>query len=401
MKKLLSLALVMIMICLAIAGCAANGGVTSAPPADNSKAPAPSTDASAPASEAPASEKPAELKTVRLVFPRTAEVLEDTPYWVAENLGYLAEEGLHMEVIEAFGTTDIKMVSTGNAEFACPGPSYILAALEEGLPIKVVSAYDAINIWGMCVLSNGPIQSWEDMKDAKTKYGKKLTVALGDASWELLVTPTLVAAGVDPKEDIEWVVAGENRYIQVKEGKCDMLFTWPGEAWQLMGQGFDFKYIDGNEVLQTSSNPVITSLDMIQNDPETVAGFVRALAKGIYFVHYNKEAAAAVSCNQWPDIDITWKAAVYVQEGRSYQMFGKPGNPDEQKLIDNIGTSWEDKWKLNIQAAHDSGVIKSTDIALDKIYTNEFVDTSWDKKAVEADADAYDVESCKARYKAE
>jgi ABC-type nitrate/sulfonate/bicarbonate transport system substrate-binding protein len=341
-----------------------------------------------------------ELRTITYVLPRTAEVLEDTPFWVAQNLGYLAEEGLDLKMEQAFGTTDLKMVATGNADFAAPGPSFTLAGIEQGLPIKVVSAYDAINIWGMCVLSNSKVQTWADMQDAAQKYGKKLTVALGDASWEMLVTPTLVAAGVDPVEDIEWVVAGENRYIQVSEGKLDMLFTWPGEAWQLIGQGYDFKYIDGDEVLKTNSNSIITNLDLIKNEPEVVQGFVTAMAKSIYFVKYNPEAAAAVSCNQWPNIDVTWKAAVYVQQGRAYQMFGAAGGADEQKLLDNIGFSWEDKWLLNVKVAKESGVI-SADIPADKIFTNEFFDNTWDKAAVEADADAYDVESAKARYKAE
>ena len=51
---------------------------------------------------------------------------------------------------------------------------------------------------------------------------------------------------MDVKNDLEFVVAGENRYVQVAEGKLDMLFTWPGECWQLIGQNYDFRYIDGN-----------------------------------------------------------------------------------------------------------------------------------------------------------
>lgn len=99
------------------------------------------------------------------------------------------------------------------------------------------------------------------------KYGRKLTVALGDASWESLVTPTLVAAGIDPAEDLEFVVAGDNRYVQVAQGALDILFTWPGEAYQLIGQNYDFNYIDGNEVLQTCSNAIITSTEMIEKLP--------------------------------------------------------------------------------------------------------------------------------------
>jgi len=341
-----------------------------------------------------------ELVKVKMVFPRTIEVLEDTPYWVAKNLGYWEEEGLDVTMEQSFGTTDIKMVATGKAEFAAPGNSFVLAGIEEGLPIKVVSSYDAINIWGMCVLKDSKIKSWEDMKDAKKKYGKKLTVALGDAAWEMLVTPTIVAAGVDPKEDLEFVVAGENRYIQVSEGKLDMLFSWPGEAWQLMGQNFNFDYIDGNDVLKTCSNPVITNTELMEKNPEIVKGFIKGLAKGMYFTKYNPEAAAAVSCNQFPAIDISWKAAVNVQKGRAYQMFGPEGGPEESKLVDNIGFSWDDKWDLVQKTTIEAGIIKSK-IPNDKVFTNEFIYKDLDKKAVEKDADSYDIESAKKRYKPE
>jgi len=384
MKKILSLVIVLLLVVGLLAGC---GGQQS-----NTEEPA--------GGEQQAEVDQKELRKVKMVMPRTIEVLEDTPYWVAIKMGYFEEEGLDVTMEQSFGTTDIKMVSTGNAEFCAPGPSFVLSGIAEALPIKVVSAYDAINIWGMCVLKDSPIQSWEDMRNAQEKYGRKLTVALGDASWELLVTPTIKAAGIDIENDLEFVVAGENRYIQVAEGKLDMLFTWPGEAWQLIGQGFDFIYIDGNDVLKTCSNPIITSLDLIENEPEVVRGFVRGLAKGVYFTKYNPEAAAAIVCDQFPAIDVTWKAAVYVQHGRVYQMFGPEGGEEEQKLVDNIGWNWEDKWNLVVETSIDSGVI-SEPIPLDRIYTNEFVDLTWDKSKVEQDADNYDIESVKSRYKPE
>ena len=386
MKKLLGLLLSATLV-LSLAACGQQGGSSS----DSSKAETSSSE----------SKGDKELRTVKMCLTRTAEVLEDTPFWVAQNLGYFEEEGLKIEMIETFGTTDCKMVATGQADFAVPGPSLILQSIEQGLPIKVVSGYDNINIWGLCVLNKSPYQSFEDMKGAVSKYGRKLTVALGDASWESLVTPTLVAAGVDPKEDLEFVVAGDNRYVQVAEGKLDILFTWPGEAYQLIGQNYDFKYIDGNDVLKTNSNSIITSNKLIESEPKVVEGFVRALAKGVYFTKYNSEAAAAVSCNQWPNIDISWKAAVYVQQGRSYQMFGPEGGDDEKKILENLGKSWDDKWQLNVDSMLESGVI-SKKIPLENIFTNDFIiGSDWDRSKVEADADAYDWETASKRYKAE
>lgn len=392
MKKLLASLLAGAMA-LSLVAC--GGGSSSAPGSASGAAPASSGGNTSQAD----SSGDGELRTVKMCLARSAEVLEDTPFWVAENLGYMAEEGLKLEMIETFGTTDCKMVATGQADFAVPGPSLALQSIEQGLPIKVVCAYDAINIWGLCVPTDSPYQTFEDMQDAVSKYGRKLTVALGDASWESLVTPTLVAAGIDPAEDLEFVVAGDQRYVQVAEGTLDILFTWPGEAYQLMGQGYDFKYIDGNEVLKTCSGGIITSLDMIENEPEVIEGFVRALCKGIYFTKYNPEAAAAVSCDQWPNIDVTWETAVAVQEGRNYQMFGPEGGEEEQKLLENIGISWEDKWKLNVDSMLETGII-STDIPVEDIFTNEFVDLTWDRSQVEADADAYDWQATAARYEA-
>ena len=159
----------------------------------------------------------AEMTEFTYVVPSTVENLEHSPFHIAQRL--LAEEGYTLNIMEAFGTTDIRMVATNQAQFCGPGPMYILSGIAEGLPIKTIMAYDAINIWGMAVLSDSEIQSFDDMIDAQEKYGHKLTVALGDPSWEMLVTPTLVAAGIDVENDLEFVVAGENRYVQVAEGQ--------------------------------------------------------------------------------------------------------------------------------------------------------------------------------------
>ena len=403
MKKITALLLALLML-LSMVACSSKTTDTTTP-ADSTPATSDTTETTDTKTDDTKTEDTSdastgELRTVKFCLTRTAEVLEDTPFWVAQNLGYAAEEGLDIEMIETIGTTDCKMVATGQADFAVPGPSLILQSIEEGLPIKVVCAYDAINIWGLCVLKDAPFQSFEDIVDAQEKYGRKLTIALGDPSWDSLVTPTLVAAGIDCSEDVEFVVAGDNRFVQVAEGNLDILFSWPGEAYQLIGQNYNFNYIDGHEILQTNSNSIITSLDMIENEPDVIRGFVRALCKGIYFTKYNPNAAAAVSCAQWPNIDVTWKAAVYVQEGRAYQMFGKPGSDTEAERLENLGLCTDEGWQLNVDTMLASGVI-SKEIPLEDIYTNEFVDTTWDRSEVEADADAYDWESVAANFEAE
>ena len=338
------------------------------------------------------------MSEITYCVPRTVENLEDSPFHIAQRL--LAEQGITMNIQETFGTTDTKMVATNQAQFCGPGPFYVLSAVAEGLPIKAVCAYDAINIWGMAVTSDSPIKGFEDMIGAQEKYGKKLTVALGDPSWEMLVTPTLIAAGIDVANDLEFVVAGENRYVQVAEKKLDMLFTWPGECWQLIGQNYDFVYIDGHEVLKTSSNPLVTSNYMIENEPETVRAFVEAMQQAIYAVRYNPEAAAAIMADDYPHIEVTWKAAKFIQEGRVYQMFGAAGSETEAEILACVGKHSEEGWKLNMQAAIDTGTI-AAELDLADVYTNEFINENLDYSKVEAFMDAYDVAATAARYAAE
>lgn len=340
----------------------------------------------------------AAMTEITYCVPRTVECLEDSPFHIAKAL--LAEQGITMNIQETFGTTDTKMVATNQAQFCGPGPFYVLSAIAEGLPIKAIVAYDAINIWGMAVPSDSPIKSFDDMIGAQEKYGRKLTVALGDPSWEGLVTPTLIAAGVDIKNDLEFVVAGENRYVQVAEKKLDMLFSWPGETWQLIGQNYDFVYIDGNDILKTNSNPLCTSLYMIENEPDTVRAFVEAMQQAIYAVHYNPEAAAAIMANAFPNIEVTWKAAKFIQEGRVYQMFGAPGSETEAKALECVGKHIEEGWKLNMEAALSSGTI-TEEIPLDRVYTNEFINENLDYSKVEAFMDGIDIASVAARYAAE
>lgn len=321
-----------------------------------------------------------ELKDVIYVFPRTLEVLEDTPFWVALKMGYFEEEGLNV-VLKDGGSDDIKMVVAKQATFAGPSPNMVLTAIESGMPIKSFFQYDVINIFGFAVPDDSEIKTWEDLK------GK--TIALGYPAWEAIFTPVLAAAGLDVKNDIKFQVVGEQRAALVKEGKIDVLATWIGEIYQLNGVGMGFRYIDGNEVLQNSANSIVAHVDTLENEPEIAEGFARALAKGMYFVYMNKEAGADIVLERFPMFQskIDWDAAVAIQDGRIAQMFGFT-DEEHKYFIENIGLHNKKRWDENIKWAVNTGVIKNA-IDNEKIYVNSYVDKTWDKSKVETDAKNY------------
>jgi len=372
MKKLLALILSVFMVTLLLASCG-DGGTT--PPETETPPTQEGGNAGAPAATAPET-----LDTVVFVVPRALEGLDDMALWAADYLGYFAEEGIEFRMEQAFGTTDIRMIAMNQAQFGYPSPNLILASIEEGIPVVAVSAADAINIFGMAVRSDSDIRSWEDMRGR--------TVALGDAAWQTIAAPTVSAAGLNPDSDIEWVVAGDARYQMVNEGRVDVLFTWVSEFEQLRGQGFDFIYFDGNEILPVLSNPIITSWDFANSNPDLTTRFLRAFTKGLYFVLCSPEAAADIVLNRFPAIEITWEGAVGVAHGRNLQAFGTTEAAKQEILSQGIGYMPLEKWMENIEWAERVGVI-SAPIDPSTVFTNDLLDLTWDRAQVEADAAAY------------
>jgi ABC-type nitrate/sulfonate/bicarbonate transport system substrate-binding protein len=363
MKKL---TFVLVLVLMVISGCTNSNGSTS-----STGTPAPGNSPAATAGT---------LTKVTFVVPRSMESLDDMALWSADYLGYFKQEGIQFNMEQAFGTSDIKMIATGQADFGYPSPNLILASIEQGLPVKAVSAADAINIFGMAVKSGSSIKTWQDLK------GK--SVALGDAAWSTIAAPTVSAAGLDPNKDIKYVVGADSRYQMVNEGKVDALFTWISEFQQLKGQGFDFTYLDGNAILPVLSNPIITSDKLIKSNPDLVKRFNRAFAKGLYFVHANPEAATDIVLNKFPSIKIKWDGAVGTAVGRNKQAFGTDQATTDKILKDGIGFMPPEKWTSVIDWAQKVGVIKAK-IDPANVFTNDFVDTTWDKSKVEADAKAY------------
>lgn len=383
MKKLIALLLALVMV-LGMVACGSNNAADDSA-ADTTAAPAADDTTAAPVADDgaadDAADEPKELTKVTLVMPRGVETLVDAIFWAADKMGYFEENGIEFELQEATGT-DIQMVAAGQADFACPAPSAILPALEAGLDIVAVQQYGAWNIFGFSALNGSGIDTWEDLN------GK--TIALGDASWEGLCQPLLDAAGVT---DVQYVVAGDNRYVQVEEGKIDVLFTWLDEIYLLQAQGYDFNYIDGNEVLKNSANAIVCSKEMAENNPEVVQGFIKAIQMGSYFLAMNPEAAADIVLEKFPQLASTvdFAGAVGVMNAIKVQTYGMT-DEDFEVMSNPTGFFFKEKWDLNIDANVSSGII-SAPIAHEDVYTNQFVEngmTDEDKARVEADAAAYE-----------
>jgi len=368
LKKILALVLTCMMVIGLVTGCA-KGEKDTVKNAEPTKA----ADTQEPTKEGEKSSE--KLIPVKYVLPRGLECLDDAHVWAAVEMGYFEEEGLDISVEQSMGTTDVKMVSFGQAEFCVPAPVNQMVAREAGMPLISVMQVDTRQIFGICVKSDSDIKSFADLK------GK--TVVLGVASWQSLFEPFVLAAGLQGS-DIEYVVGGENRAQMVDIGQADAVFTWEKEYQLWQAQGLDLRYISGQDIVPACANSIATTMDRVENNPELIEKFCRAYAKGIYFCKVNPEAAAAIVVKKFPALNLTVEQALPAIMG-----LVTITNDDDTETY-GYGHHNADEWQI----VKDGGLLSNSfteDLPVEEYYTNDFLEAinDFDKAEVEADAKAY------------
>ena len=245
-------------------------------------------------------------------------------------------------------------------------------------PFKSVYQVDNCNIFGYCVKPDSGIKSIADLK------GK--TIALGDAAWNTISDPILIAAGVDPSE-VTYVTAGESRAQMVDSGQADAVMTWYKEFELWNGQGITLDWLAGEDVIQLTGGCLTFANSFIENPDNTdlIKRFVKAYAMGSYFTYLNPVAATEITMNKFPSLDVDFKWALQSIEHLIYI--------DNGKDVEEHGYGWHnpEKWEVQMEACRNGGTLTRTDLELDEIYTNDYVEAanSFDMKRVEEDAHNY------------
>lgn len=369
-KKLVTLGLIGAMTVGCLSGCGSAGGSEKA-----SSGPKKNADG---------------LTEVTFISPTPLESFDYLSMYVGIKMGYFKDEGLEVKMVEQTGTDDMKMLASGQADFGYPSPGVMFSCIDSGITnVKAVLNYDVVQIFGIAVNKKSGIK---DIKDLK---GKK--IALASDSWSSLMAPILTDGGLSA-DDVEYVNYGDGRFEAVGSNEVPALATWYAEYSQLVGQGYDLDYINGNDYAPQVSNALCTSDDMIKNHPEIVTKFINAFTKASYFCYLNPEAAADITLRQCPNLDIDWAGAVGAAKGDVCQFFGYTEDDQKSYISNGIGKFDMQMCQNAADNLYSSGAIKSKYKAED-YYTNDFAkDYDWTEDDVKKDAEAYTCTS--KQYKA-
>jgi ABC-type nitrate/sulfonate/bicarbonate transport system substrate-binding protein len=319
------------------------------------------------------------LVPMKIIFPRSLEVLDDYYLTVALANGYFEQEGIKATAEGALGTTDsTKLVAQGFGEVCLPSPPVLMTAVANGLPLTMTFEQDKNYIFGFAVRKDSGINSIADLK------GKKISV--GDAGWTVIMDPLFKKVAGFTSKDVEVVVGGTGRAQLVAEGKADAVFTWEKEYQLWWGQGLDFKILSGYEAgVRFPGNGLTFANKYIKEHPKQVEGFCRAWAKGIYFGKINPAAATEITLKKYPMIGVPFQDAIKAIKAAVWVMAEGP-------VVEKNGLGYIEKthWAEMRDILADEGALPSRP-NIDTFLSNDFIKAAndFDKAQVEAQAKAY------------
>ena len=237
--------------------------------------------ASAPAGESPAAGQTGgadgELRELNVVLDWYPNALHAFLYDAIEK-GYYEEEGLKVNIQFPSNTNDaISLVAAGQAEIGLYyQQDVIIARANQDVPVKSIGAVVQAPLNIVLSLAEKDIQSPEDL------VGKTIGYAGTELS-EALIRSIMAYVGAD-SSDVEMIDVGFDLMSSMTTGNVDATIGClvNHEVPQMEEEGFAVNYfeLDDYGVPTYYEGVFLASDEMIQNEPEVLAAFLRASAKG-------------------------------------------------------------------------------------------------------------------------
>ncbi len=279
-----------------------------------------------------------------------------TPFYVAVENGYFAQEGIEVSFDYGWETDILKLVGTGELSFAVASGDQVILARSQGLPITYVSSF--YRRFPVCVVSleESGIQSVHDLV-GKT-IGTPVTYGASYIGWLALIREL----GMDESE-FEVQAIGYTQVASLTEGRVDAAICYAmNEPVQLREEGEEVNVIYVADHLNLVSNGIITNDDTVTKDPRLVQGVVRGFLRGLRYTLDNPDDAFEICTKHVPEIGGD-NASVQRAVLEAALPFWS-GDP--------LGMSDASEWKASQEFMREIGLIAEPS-PVDRLFSNEFV----------------------------
>lgn len=235
-----------------------------------------------------------------------------TGIFVAKQLGYFSDEGLSVKIEQPPQESSTALVAAGKVEFSIAFQDFLASALgaDNPLPVKAIAAIVQHNTCGIICKKSANICSPKDIMFKN--YGTF------DNQIELSLLKYCVKKDGANFNNINLIHAQIDNIAAALSTNIDAAFGYYGIE-SIIAKHFN---IDNNFLFFRDIDPIldyytpvlISNINYINNNPEIVTKFLRALSKGYTFAANNPEIAADILIKSVPELnyEITLKSQKYM-----------------------------------------------------------------------------------------
>ncbi|HEY84545.1 MAG TPA: ABC transporter substrate-binding protein [Chloroflexi bacterium] len=305
---------------------------------------------------APAAETPPDALTHIDLGVGFAPNVQFAPIYVAQTKGFYAEAGLDVSLEHGYENDFIALTAQGERQFAVASGDQIILARSQGLPVVYVMKWYQRFPVGVAAPADSGIDSPQAL--AGQSVGIPGLFGASYVAWKALV----YAANLD-ESAIDLQEIGFTQAEALSQGVVDAAVVYvANEPIQLKHAGMAVNLIEVSDYIDLVANGLITSEELIRENPDLIRRMVGASLKGLaYTIEHPDEAfdIARQFIPEMSDEDAPTQRAVL---NASIELWRS----------DEPGLSAPEAWADSAAFMRASGLIE-TDVEVDKLYTNEFV----------------------------
>jgi NitT/TauT family transport system substrate-binding protein len=198
-----------------------------------------------------------------------------SPFYLADAREYFTQAGIAMEFDYSLETSGVQQVAAGEVPFALVSGEQVLLARAQGLPVVMVMAWWQDYPVAVAAPMDGDIENVQDLA------GKRIGIPVLEGASYIGYRALVRAAGL-PEESTELEVIGFNQVEAMLTEQVDAIVVYANnEPIQLAAQGMPMNVILVADYVHLASNGLITSEQVLQENPQLVRAMVEASLRGI------------------------------------------------------------------------------------------------------------------------
>ncbi|MCJ2544112.1 ABC transporter substrate-binding protein [Thermostichus vulcanus] len=225
------------------------------------------------------------------------------PMYVAVHKGYFEEENLKLQInVVQGGGAHAAAVLTGDAWGMIGGPEHCAYAKARGGDLRAV--VNVVNRGNVYINAKKGVEIPTSSDWGSFFQGKRIFSAQFGGTPNSILRYLLKEWELDPVQDVTLIEgpSGGAELVTIRSGQADLALTSEPVTTQGIKQGIwdEPFYNVPKELGPYAFSTINIRKDSLDNEPEVVESFVRAIIKGLAFVYSNSEESTEIAREEFP-----------------------------------------------------------------------------------------------------